>query len=170
MSHLTSIQVTPVTATGLILGVGPLCDRTANRTSHSGAFSSAKSPLIAISYPWAVRAGHQQRLLLEVSFEALEDAGATLENMAGSATGAFVGGFTLDYSQLQFSGAEQARTNLRAHTATGIVMTMLANRISHAFDLLGPSSPGQLAGLGFQFAVDALGSAGRHWVKLGSPG
>jgi myxalamid-type polyketide synthase MxaD len=50
-----------------------------------------------------------------------------------------VGGFTLDYSQLQFSGAEQARTNLRAHTATGIVMTMLANRISHAFDLLGPS-------------------------------
>ena len=81
----------------------------------------------------------QQRLLLEVSFEALEDAGVTLENVAGSATGVFVGGFTLDYSQLQFSGAEQARTNLRAHTATGIVMTMLANRISHAFDLLGPS-------------------------------
>ena len=81
----------------------------------------------------------QQRLLLEVSWEALEDAGVTLENVAGSATGVFVGGFTLDYGQLQFSGAEQARTNLRAHTATGIVMTMLANRISHAFDLLGPS-------------------------------
>ena len=81
----------------------------------------------------------QQRLLLEVSWEALEDAGATLDSVAGSATGVFVGGFTLDYSQLQFSGAEQARTNLRAHTATGIVLTMLANRISHAFDLLGPS-------------------------------
>jgi acyl transferase domain-containing protein len=52
----------------------------------------------------------QQRLLLEVAWEALEDAGATLEELAGSATGAFVGGFTLDYGQLQFSGAGQART------------------------------------------------------------
>src|SRR3984885_4126551 len=81
----------------------------------------------------------QQRLLLEVAWEALEDAGATLEELAGSATGVFVGGFTLDYSQLQFSGAGKARTNLGAHTATGIVMTMFANRISHAFDLWGPS-------------------------------
>jgi myxalamid-type polyketide synthase MxaE and MxaD len=81
----------------------------------------------------------QQRLLLEVAWEALEDAGATLEELAGSATGVFVGGFTLDYGQLQFSGAGQARTNLGAHTATGIVMTMFANRISHAFDLWGPS-------------------------------
>jgi myxalamid-type polyketide synthase MxaE and MxaD len=81
----------------------------------------------------------QQRLLLEVAWEALEDAGATLEELAGSATGVFVGGFTLDYGQLQFSGAGKARTNLGAHTATGIVMTMFANRISHAFDLWGPS-------------------------------
>jgi len=81
----------------------------------------------------------QQRLLLEVAWEALEDAGATLEELAGSATGVFVGGFTLDYSQLQFGGAGKARANLGAHTATGIVMTMFANRISHAFDLCGPS-------------------------------
>jgi acyl transferase domain-containing protein len=81
----------------------------------------------------------QQRLLLEVAWEALEDAGATLEELAGSATGVFVGGFTLDYGQLQFSGAGQPRTNLGAHTATGIMMTMFANRISHAFDLWGPS-------------------------------
>jgi myxalamid-type polyketide synthase MxaE and MxaD len=81
----------------------------------------------------------QQRLLLEVAWEALEDAGATLDELAGSATGVFVGGFTLDYGQLQFSGAGQPRTNLGAHTATGIVMTMFANRISHAFDLWGPS-------------------------------
>jgi hybrid polyketide synthase/nonribosomal peptide synthetase FtdB len=81
----------------------------------------------------------QQRLLLEVAWEALEDAGATLDKLSGSATGVFVGGFTLDYGQLQFSGAGKARTNLGAHTATGIVMTMFANRISHAFDLWGPS-------------------------------
>src|SRR3954447_3595346 len=81
----------------------------------------------------------QQRLLLEVAWEALEDAGAPLEQLAGSSTGVFVGGFTLDYSQLQFGGMASGRSNLAAHTATGVVMTMLANRISHAFDFVGPS-------------------------------
>ena len=81
----------------------------------------------------------QQRLLLEVAWEAFEDAGATLEQLAGSPTGVFVGGFTLDYSQIQFAGMERGWTDVAAHTATGVVMTMLANRISHAFDLMGPS-------------------------------
>lgn len=79
----------------------------------------------------------QQRLLLEVAWEALEDSGTPLEQIAGTAAGVFVGGFTLDYGQLQFSGAD--RGNVSPHTATGVVMTMLANRISHAFDLRGPS-------------------------------
>lgn len=81
----------------------------------------------------------QQRLLLEVAWEALEDAGATLEQVSGSPTGVFIGGFTLDYSQLQFAGGEAGRINVDAHTATGVVMTLMSNRISYAFDLLGPS-------------------------------
>lgn len=60
----------------------------------------------------------QQRLLLEVVWEVLEDAGTTLEELAGSATDVFVGGFTLDYGQLQFGGAGQAQTISGAHTAT----------------------------------------------------
>jgi acyl transferase domain-containing protein len=79
----------------------------------------------------------QQRLLLEVAWEALENAGAPTERMSGSDTGVFIGGFTLDYGQLQFAGTN--RSTIAAHTATGVVMTMLANRISHAFNLLGPS-------------------------------
>ncbi|GAA1925355.1 type I polyketide synthase [Streptantibioticus ferralitis] len=79
----------------------------------------------------------QQRLLLEVAWEAVEDSGTPLERLSGTSTGVFIGGFTLDYGQLQFSGGD--RSNVSAHTATGVVMTMLANRISHAFDLLGPS-------------------------------
>jgi myxalamid-type polyketide synthase MxaD len=51
----------------------------------------------------------QQRLLLEAAWETLEDAVATLEELTGSATGVFVGGFTLDYGQLQFSGAGAER-------------------------------------------------------------
>ncbi|NUP51489.1 MAG: type I polyketide synthase [Catenulispora sp.] len=79
----------------------------------------------------------QQRLVLEVAWEAMEDAGIPLERLSGTETGVFVGGFTLDYGQLQFSGSD--RSNVAAHTATGVVMTMLANRISHAFDFVGPS-------------------------------
>lgn len=81
----------------------------------------------------------QHRLLMEVAYEAIEDAGIPVSSLAGTPTGVFVGGFTLDYSQLQLSGSEQGRSLVRAHTATGVVMTMFSNRISHAFDLLGPS-------------------------------
>ncbi|MEV6823398.1 beta-ketoacyl synthase N-terminal-like domain-containing protein [Amycolatopsis sp. NPDC051102] len=81
----------------------------------------------------------QQRLLLEAAFESIEDAGIPVERLAGRVAGVFIGGFTLDYSQLQFAAADRHRSMLHGHTATGVVMTMLANRISHAFDLLGPS-------------------------------
>ncbi|MDR3069344.1 MAG: type I polyketide synthase [Cellulomonas sp.] len=81
----------------------------------------------------------QQRLLLEVAYEAVEDAGVRLEALAGTDVGVFTGGFTLDYSQLQFGTADAEAPAVNLHTATGVVMTMLANRISHAFDLLGPS-------------------------------
>ncbi|KAF2877545.1 beta-ketoacyl synthase, partial [Massariosphaeria phaeospora] len=38
----------------------------------------------------------QQRKLLEVAFESIEDAGTTLETIRGSKTGVFVGNFTND--------------------------------------------------------------------------
>jgi acyl transferase domain-containing protein len=41
----------------------------------------------------------QQRLLLRAAFEALEDAGQNLNDLAGSDTGVYVGGFTLDYKR-----------------------------------------------------------------------
>ena len=50
----------------------------------------------------------------------------------------FVGGFTLDYQLLQNLG-RTSRYRFKAHSATGMMMTMLANRISHAFDFRGPS-------------------------------
>jgi acyl transferase domain-containing protein len=45
----------------------------------------------------------QQRLLLEVAWEALEDAGQTLERLAGSPTGVFVGVCGSDYTWLQIA-------------------------------------------------------------------
>ncbi|MCZ8519462.1 MULTISPECIES: type I polyketide synthase [Paenibacillus] len=79
----------------------------------------------------------QQRLLLEVAMEAMEDGGQPLEQMAGSRTGVYIGGFTLDYKLLQFT--ESNRHLVDSHTATGAMMTLLSNRLSYVFDLRGPS-------------------------------
>lgn len=80
----------------------------------------------------------QQRLLLEVTWQAFEDGGIPVDGLAGSDVGVFVGGFTLDYQLLQNQG-RTSRYRFKPHSATGMMMTMLANRISHAFDFRGPS-------------------------------
>ncbi len=80
----------------------------------------------------------QQRLLLQATWEAFEDAGIPPDTLAGTDVGVFVGGFTLDYQLLQNLGTS-SRYRFKAHSATGMMMTMLANRLSHAFDFRGPS-------------------------------
>ena len=80
----------------------------------------------------------QQRLLLRTTWEALEDGGISADSLAGTDVGVFVGGFTLDYQLLQNQG-RTSRYRFKTHSATGMMMTMLANRISFAFDFRGPS-------------------------------
>ncbi|SCL23206.1 Acyl transferase domain-containing protein [Micromonospora pallida] len=79
----------------------------------------------------------QQRLLLEVAWEALESAGQTTEQLAGSATGVFVGvhSHSNDYTWLQFADPERIDT----YTGTGTSHSVLAGRISYLLDLRGPS-------------------------------
>ncbi|MER7702075.1 amino acid adenylation domain-containing protein [Kitasatospora sp. NPDC097605] len=79
----------------------------------------------------------QQRKLLEVAWEALEDGGQKPAELAGRDVGVYVGAFTLDYKIVQFS--DLSFETLAAHTATGTMMTMVSNRISHCFDFRGPS-------------------------------
>ena len=80
----------------------------------------------------------QQRLLLQAAWEALEDGGQVADRLTGSDTGVFIGGFTLDYQLLQNYGV-YSRYELQTHSATGMMMTMLANRLSYSFDFRGPS-------------------------------
>ncbi|MFJ9918243.1 amino acid adenylation domain-containing protein [Streptomyces rubiginosohelvolus] len=79
----------------------------------------------------------QQRKLLEVAWDALEDGGQRPADLAGGNVAVYVGAFTLDYKILQF--ADLGFTSLAAHTATGTMMTMVSNRISYCFDFRGPS-------------------------------
>ena len=77
----------------------------------------------------------QQRMLLEVAWEAIEDAGFGADALAGSDTGVFVGISTDDYSAWQFADAQ----GISAYTGPAKALSIAANRISYQFDLLGPS-------------------------------
>jgi phthiocerol/phenolphthiocerol synthesis type-I polyketide synthase C len=83
----------------------------------------------------AARMDPQQRVLAEVAWEALEDAGIAADRLAGSATGVFIGVSTNDYGHEQF----QDFTRIDAYAGTGNAFSIAANRLSYLFDLRGPS-------------------------------
>jgi acyl transferase domain-containing protein/surfactin synthase thioesterase subunit len=77
----------------------------------------------------------QQRLLLEVAYEGLEDAGITLEKLAGSNTGVFVAMYGSEFLKLQ-----NLDNDLDAlYIPTGNASSIAANRLSYQFNLHGPS-------------------------------
>jgi acyl transferase domain-containing protein/acyl carrier protein len=77
----------------------------------------------------------QQRLFLEVAWEALQDAGLANGALERSRTGVFAGAIWHDHADLQ--GADIER--LSQHSATGFALNMVANRVSYALGLRGPS-------------------------------
>ncbi|TXH96948.1 MAG: SDR family NAD(P)-dependent oxidoreductase [Rheinheimera sp.] len=78
-----------------------------------------------------------QRLLLEVAWETLEDAGMPQQLAKQKTTGVFIGAFAIDNKAIQLDGDNLYETD--SHTAFGVTMALLSNRISYAFDLTGPS-------------------------------
>ncbi|RDA91998.1 hypothetical protein CP533_6042 [Ophiocordyceps camponoti-saundersi (nom. inval.)] len=79
----------------------------------------------------------QQRLALEAAYHALEDGGVPMEKVAGSRTSCFIGGFMYDHMCMQSDSA--VRDFAGPHTASGINVAALANRVSYNLDLRGPS-------------------------------
>ncbi|KFU75260.1 Acyl transferase domain-containing protein [Amycolatopsis lurida] len=79
----------------------------------------------------------QQRLLLEVTWESLENAGIPPKSTAAGNVGVYVGGFTFDAATLQLTDSN--RHLVSSATPTGVSMTMLAARLSYAFDWRGPA-------------------------------
>ncbi|MBD1582911.1 type I polyketide synthase [Pseudoalteromonas sp. S16_S37] len=79
----------------------------------------------------------QHRWLLEVSYEAMENAGLDTKQLKGSDTGVFVGQFMHDFEQLQTDS--NAHAQISNHSATGSSMTLTANRLSYCYDFHGPS-------------------------------
>ncbi|KAI4130694.1 MAG: hypothetical protein LQ338_001595 [Usnochroma carphineum] len=76
-----------------------------------------------------------QRKMLEVVYEAFESAGVTLSQVSGTRTACFVACFTADFQQMAFK-EPSFRHSL---AATGVDPGIISNRISHVFNLNGPS-------------------------------
>ncbi|WP_408891269.1 type I polyketide synthase [Myxococcus faecalis] len=79
----------------------------------------------------------QQRLMLEVTWEALANAGQVQERIANSLTGVFVGVMLNDYAQLQAQQADPALMD--AYLAFGNDSSFMAGRISYILGAQGPS-------------------------------
>lgn len=88
-----------------------------------------------LTRPQAAATDPQQRLLLELVWEAFESAGVTRENVAGSATAVYTACFSLDYDRQLFRDPME----FPVYMLSGAEKAMLSNRLSHAFDLRGPS-------------------------------
>ncbi|MFC0071688.1 type I polyketide synthase, partial [Umezawaea endophytica] len=78
----------------------------------------------------------QQRLVLELVWEAIEDAGVVPASLRASRTSVFVGALRDDYAALVHQQGERAITQ---HTMTGVNRAIIANRVSYHLGLNGPS-------------------------------
>lgn len=111
--------------------------RKAGFTGHGGFLEDIDrfdAAFFKVSPVEAERMDPQQRLLLETSWRALENAGYTPEDLPRR-TGVFVGITSLDYAELWRAEGLAAD----GYVATGNSLAMAANRLSHQFNLNGPS-------------------------------
>jgi len=100
-----------------------------------GDISGFDPEFFGISPREAANMDPQQRMLLELTWEAMEDAGIKPGSLRGSQCGVFLGVASLDYS---YRIADDMAA-IDASTATGNTSSIASNRVSYVFDLHGPS-------------------------------
>lgn len=89
-----------------------------------------------ISPKEAILMDPQQRISLEVTWEALEDAGIAPHTLSGSNTGVFMGVNSDDYGKLLLEDL----SGIEAWMGIGTAYCGIPNRISYVLDLMGPST------------------------------
>ncbi|WP_052304621.1 type I polyketide synthase [Nostoc punctiforme] len=109
-------------------------------TRHGGFIADIDqfdAQFFGISPREAISLDPQQRILLEVSWEALENAAIAPQNLVGSQTGVFIGLISNEYMQLQIQHKDPEKID--AYYGTGGIGSAAAGRISHSLGLRGPS-------------------------------
>lgn len=100
-----------------------------------GDISQFDAPFFGISPREAELMDPQQRYLLQLTWEAIEDAGIAPATLRAKNVGVYIGLSSNDYA---FRMADDAGA-VDSSTATGNTASIASNRISYAFDLRGPS-------------------------------
>lgn len=97
----------------------------------------------------ARRLDPQQRLLIQTTWKAVEDAGINPVTLRGSKVGVFVGAQFYDYQDVIRENQEQ-----HVYSITGNANNFIANRISYQLDLRGPSETMETACSGSLSAIN----------------
>lgn len=121
--------------TGTAPDVTALMESTTQRGAYLDDIEGFDADFFGITPREAEVMDPQQRLVLEVSCEALDHAGVPAHALRSTRTGVFVGLSALEYGQLTTS--DPAR--LTPWTSTGAAGSIVANRVSYLLDLRGPS-------------------------------
>ncbi|RYP65674.1 hypothetical protein DL769_006253 [Monosporascus sp. CRB-8-3] len=115
-----------------------------------GDVAAFDAPFFSITENEAIAMDPQHRLALETSYRALENAGISVESIRGSRTAVFANSFLDDYSTILTKDLD----TIPRMAATGIASSIIPNRISWYFNLLGPSVHVDTACSGSLVALD----------------
>ncbi len=97
------------------------------------------APFFRISPVEAQLLDPQQRLMLEVSWQALEDAGIDPEQLRGSRTGVYAGISNYDYRGLILESQDTAEPAASLYAVTGTSFNTAIGRVAFALGLTGPA-------------------------------
>ena len=115
-----------------------LAELIAKARTRGGYLSDIKgfdSEFFALSKMEADNLDPQQRMALELTWEALENARIPASGLRGESVGVYIGTSTNDYSFLAVSDPTVAHP----YAITGTASSIIANRVSYFFDFRGPS-------------------------------
>ncbi|HCS56809.1 MAG TPA: polyketide synthase, partial [Gordonia polyisoprenivorans] len=113
-------------------------DALASTTRHGSFLDDVEgfdADFFEITAREAAKMDPQQRLMLEVVWEALEHAGIRPESLRRTPTGVFVGACAGEYGYL----ASTDLPTIDAWSNLGAALSIIANRLSYVLDLRGPS-------------------------------
>ncbi len=113
---------------------GKMCTRYGGFLDHIDRFDAA---FFDITPREAAAIDPQQRMLLEVAWEALEHGGLPAQRLFGEPVGVFVGLTATDYLQLELR--ETPTEQIDPYFATGGSPSVASGRVSYVFGFQGPS-------------------------------
>ncbi len=98
------------------------------------SFDNVHFDILAVE---AVSLDPQHKLLLEVSWEAMENAGLSIPQLKGSKTGVFVGISSYEYIRAEMATNEVEK--ITPYSLFGTALTSAAGRLSYFYDFKGPA-------------------------------